>query len=172
MQKNIGDNIKKIRKQKGISQKELAKALNISQAAVSQFEKGSTSLRLGTIQKIAAALGVPYLYLIDIHDENDGSFFGWGPEFSDESETIANDLDDLITKNFTEKGIDDAIDLLSKTKLYFNVSIYNTDSIRIHFEDNSVLQIPNADLKSIYEDSLDYFKYKLLEYKRNSHSNE
>ncbi len=172
MRKNIGDNIKSIRKQKGISQKELAKALNVSQAAVSQFEKGSTSLKLGTIQKIATALDVPYLYLIDTHDEEDGSFFGWDPEFSDEDETIINDLDNLITKKFTERGINDAVDLLSKIKLHFNASIYNTDSIKIHFEDNSILQIPDADLKSIYDDSLDYFKYKLLEYKKSSHSDD
>lgn len=46
----IGENIKKIRKEKGLTQKELAKLLNVSEPMVSQYESKET-LKLETIKK-------------------------------------------------------------------------------------------------------------------------
>ena len=59
----IGDNIKKIRTDKNITQKQLADRINVSAAAISQFEK-SDSLRIDTLQKIAEALEVELSNLI------------------------------------------------------------------------------------------------------------
>ena len=46
------------REYKGISQKEVAAALGITQAAYSQMEKPSARPRRATLEKIAAALGL------------------------------------------------------------------------------------------------------------------
>ena len=54
----VGENIKKIRNEKKLTQKELARLLNVSEAMISQYESKNSNLRLSTIQKIAAALGV------------------------------------------------------------------------------------------------------------------
>ena len=56
---NIGENIKRIRKVKGISQKDLAKKLSVSQQNLSQYESGKRKPKLETIAKIAIALDVP-----------------------------------------------------------------------------------------------------------------
>lgn len=61
----IGENIKKIRKEKGLTQKELAKLLNVSEPMVSQYESKET-LKLETIKKIAAALGISFSELLDM----------------------------------------------------------------------------------------------------------
>lgn len=55
---NYGENIKKIRKQKGFTQKELGQKLGISQAAIGQFESNKANPKMETIQKIADALNV------------------------------------------------------------------------------------------------------------------
>lgn len=63
---NIGDGIKKLRKEKGISQIELSKLTGLSQTALSLIEKGQNSPTSITVDKIAKALSVDedliYLY--------------------------------------------------------------------------------------------------------------
>lgn len=67
----IGPNIKRIRKEKGITQKELGNMLNISQAAIGQFESTSSNPKIETLEKIAACLAVPVAELLEIHAEED-----------------------------------------------------------------------------------------------------
>jgi len=55
----VGEKIKQIRKDKGLTQDDLAKKLGISRAAMGQFEKESSHPRIRTLQKIADALDVP-----------------------------------------------------------------------------------------------------------------
>lgn len=62
----IGENIKKARKDLGLTQKELGKRLGITQSAVGQFEK-SDNLNQNTLRKIADALEIP---LHRLYDEN------------------------------------------------------------------------------------------------------
>ncbi len=54
----IGENIRRIRKEKGITQKELGERLDMTQSAIGQFENDKTSPKKDTIEKIASALGV------------------------------------------------------------------------------------------------------------------
>lgn len=54
----IGENVKKIRKEKGLTQKELGERLGITQSAIGQFENDKTSPTITTISKIANALDV------------------------------------------------------------------------------------------------------------------
>lgn len=61
---DFAERLKRARAQKGISQEELAKAMNLTQGSISQFEKG---LRLPTplnIEKFCEILGVPKETLI------------------------------------------------------------------------------------------------------------
>ncbi len=57
---NAGKFFKELRKEKGITQKELAEKLGITQGAVSHFEKDDSRLTLKTCQKITEALGEPF----------------------------------------------------------------------------------------------------------------
>ena len=71
---NVGENIKKRRKEKGLTQKELAKKLNVSEPMISQYESKET-LKLETIRKIARALDVSLNVLLDSNNEKTFSIF-------------------------------------------------------------------------------------------------
>lgn len=72
---DIGEKIKKIRKNKGLTQKDLAIRLNVSEAMVSQYESKNSNLRLKTIQKIAFALGVEIEDIIGLETFESGKDF-------------------------------------------------------------------------------------------------
>lgn len=54
----IGENIKRIRKERGLTQEELGKSIDISGVAIMRYEKGQREPKIETIKKIASALGV------------------------------------------------------------------------------------------------------------------
>lgn len=53
----LSENLKKIRKEKGITQKKLAELSNVRQSTISTIERGQMP-KTGTLEKIAKALGV------------------------------------------------------------------------------------------------------------------
>lgn len=61
----IGENIKRIRAEKRITQKQLADALGVSQAMVAQYESDKRNPKMETIKKIADALEVSIDELCD-----------------------------------------------------------------------------------------------------------
>ena len=54
----LGDNLKRIRTEKGISQGEIARILETDKGFLSNIENGKTNPTLATISKLAKALGV------------------------------------------------------------------------------------------------------------------
>ena len=56
---NIGQQIRKYRKESHLSQKELGTRLGVSQQNIAQYENGRRIPKLETIKKIAAALDIP-----------------------------------------------------------------------------------------------------------------
>lgn len=62
---DIGKNIRRLRKQRGMSQEELARELDVSRAAVTQWETGRSKPRMGTIERLSAFFGVSKAEIID-----------------------------------------------------------------------------------------------------------
>jgi len=63
---SIGANIRQLRKDRHLTQKELAKLAEVPQSTLCQIEKGTTSIgRHDTISKIFGALKVPVKKLHD-----------------------------------------------------------------------------------------------------------
>lgn len=56
--KKLGENLKKIRTKKNITQTELAKTLGVDKSFVSIIENGKTNPTLSTITNLAKTLGV------------------------------------------------------------------------------------------------------------------
>ena len=54
----LGNNLKRIRTEKGITQGDIAKSLGVSRGFVSNLENGKTNPTLATITRVAAALRV------------------------------------------------------------------------------------------------------------------
>lgn len=62
---NEGDNIRRIRKEKGLTQSQLAKKAGISEISVRKYESGKRKPKLETMEKIANALDVPLDEILD-----------------------------------------------------------------------------------------------------------
>lgn len=56
--KKLGQNIKRIREDKGMSQGDICRALNMDRGYMSRIESGQKNPTLANIEKIAKALGV------------------------------------------------------------------------------------------------------------------
>ena len=54
----LGKNMKRIRAQKGMSQGDIARALEVDRGYISNIENGKKNPTIATIQKLANALGV------------------------------------------------------------------------------------------------------------------
>lgn len=62
---NVGEKIRKIRKQQKLSMKELGKRIGLSEQAISQYERGVRNISLEVLYAIANALNVTYTDLIE-----------------------------------------------------------------------------------------------------------
>ncbi len=56
--KKLGENLRKLRLKKNMSQVDLATALSVDRAYISNIENGRMNPTLSTLEKIAGALGV------------------------------------------------------------------------------------------------------------------
>ncbi|MFI3321617.1 MAG: helix-turn-helix transcriptional regulator [Rikenellaceae bacterium] len=61
--KEIGENIKKLRKARGISQQQLADLCDFETSNMSRIEAGKSNFTISTLNKIAIALDVPLINL-------------------------------------------------------------------------------------------------------------
>lgn len=62
--KEVGYNIKYHRKQAGLTQKELAKAINRTESSVQKYEKGEVEIPNSILEKIADVLSLPIGFLL------------------------------------------------------------------------------------------------------------
>lgn len=56
--KKLGNNLKRIRTEKGISQGDIARELDVSRGFISNIENGKTNPTLATIAKLAKVVGI------------------------------------------------------------------------------------------------------------------
>jgi transcriptional regulator with XRE-family HTH domain len=61
----VGRNIRALRLQRGLSQANLGKYLNVTQQQIQLYEKGANCVAAGQLGQVAAALGVPLEILTD-----------------------------------------------------------------------------------------------------------
>jgi transcriptional regulator with XRE-family HTH domain len=67
---SLGEKVKDLREKKGMNQKQLAEASNITQATISRIESGWVKeLKSGALRRLAEALGVTVDFLVDRTEE-------------------------------------------------------------------------------------------------------
>lgn len=130
----IGDNIRKVRKKRGLTQKELAKLLSVSEPMVSQYESKET-LKLETIKKIANALDISYFELLDNEERNilekpDFSFFPeyepWILYYSGVFDTYKEKSDLFYTWYRKKKQeVSNQLELLKSIQFDFNIPFHS-----------------------------------------------
>lgn len=62
----VGENIKRIRKDKGLTQKQLGEKCEMAESTLRQYELGLRNPKIETLKKIAAGLEVPVEELLDL----------------------------------------------------------------------------------------------------------
>lgn len=65
---SIGESIRKHRREKQLTQTQLADMVGVSESMICQLERGTKTLTVPLGNQIAEALGVPLLALIGQHD--------------------------------------------------------------------------------------------------------
>lgn len=73
----VGENIKRIRKKKGFTQKALGELCNINEANIRKYENGKQNPKYETVRKIAKALGVDVWEIIEFNATEKDDFDGW-----------------------------------------------------------------------------------------------
>jgi len=64
LSKKLGQNIKRIREKRGLSQGDISRKLNMDRGYISNLENGKRNPTLSSIKKLAEALGVePFEFL-------------------------------------------------------------------------------------------------------------
>lgn len=63
--KELGETLRRVREEKGISAALIAERMNVTKQAVSLWEKGERSLRAVTVRDYCAVLGVSMQYVYD-----------------------------------------------------------------------------------------------------------
>ncbi len=71
MDRQIGEQIQRIRKAKGISQVDLARASRLAQSFISSVESGRKSPTVRSLIKLAEALGVPPEKILELCRKQD-----------------------------------------------------------------------------------------------------
>lgn len=94
--KNIGQKIQAAREEKGMTQVDLAGALGITQAALSNYELGKRRLYIHQIEAIAGVLDKSISYFIEGGNHNDGG--GTPPSSADEEELLRSRVIDRISR--------------------------------------------------------------------------
>jgi transcriptional regulator with XRE-family HTH domain len=64
MRRLIGQNVKRLREKKGLTQEQFAEASGFSQQYISSLERGRRNPTIITIHELAAALGVSHVDLV------------------------------------------------------------------------------------------------------------
>lgn len=143
---SIGKNIKKRRNEIGLTQKQLAKMLGVSEPMISQYENKET-LKLDTVKKIAKALNVQYIDLLDDFpiEEIEQSFLSYADEIAKKRKIY--DIDHRLQK----------IGYPISLTLDENV---HTSTLNI---DGKIIEITDEELIALEKDSDDYLKFKLQE---------
>ncbi|QNU67236.1 helix-turn-helix transcriptional regulator [Ruminiclostridium herbifermentans] len=97
----IGEQIKKIRKEKQLSQKEVSKRANISQNFLSEIENGK-SCGISTIESICSALGITLSFLFK--EEYEDMNYSITTDISSELQEIGIEYI-ALAKEFKDKNI-------------------------------------------------------------------
>ncbi len=106
----VGEKIKNIRKEKGLTQKKLGELCSIDEANIRKYENGKQNPKIETINKIATALNVNICDLVEIPFNSDSA----------PPHTIKRDVSDILS-NIEE--------LLKQEGLTFNGEPISEESI-------------------------------------------
>lgn len=67
----LGERLKRIRKERNLTQEQLGKLIGVQKAQISKLENGASSATIDTITKVFKALKAKVKFQVEIEDESD-----------------------------------------------------------------------------------------------------
>lgn len=138
-----GNNIQRIRKEKGLTQSQLAKKAGISEISVRKYESGERKPKLETARKIACALNV---YISEVIDD-------WS-DFSQEEikKDMASEANECFWLSHLENKLNQIGCSLKQDE--------DNCQLWIQFPDG-LQEVTEKQLKELDDDTIDYLNFKL-----------
>lgn len=65
LNKIVGNNIKKIRKENNLTQRQLADFLKICESSISKYEKGTTDISISKLGELSKIFNIPVVKLLE-----------------------------------------------------------------------------------------------------------
>lgn len=65
LNKIVGNNIKKIRKENNLTQRQLADYLKICESSISKYEKGTTDIPISKLGELSKIFNIPVVKLLE-----------------------------------------------------------------------------------------------------------
>ena len=121
---SLGENIKKLRKNKGLSQKQLAEILNLSEITIRRYEKCSNIPTIKTLDKIAIALDVPLNELLGTNATTNDIEKKIGTSLNEgDKKKVVNNFTEVVEildwNDFKNMSEDDIFEVI-KSKEFYN----------------------------------------------------
>lgn len=158
----IGEKLYKIRTDLNLTQKQFAKKVGVSQAAITNWEHGRRQPRTEQLKKIAKELQIPVSELVNEH-----TIEHFTPQFLNEHPVIDHELAAVINQlDFDLEPVKD-IDI-SKISTELRADLYNILLAKICYDDENDLQLeiyPSVPYKKRKDDKLE--ELSVLFYKLN-----
>lgn len=166
---SIGENIKKIRELRNMTQQELANSINLSRSYLGDLENDRRNPSMETIKRLAQKLDVSLIYLVegtpallDTVPDDDNQDISFGTKIQN---TIVNDtilrLNNLSFNNIDKSSliaISHYLGLLDYKK--DAVSDFGMELIDIHLETTENLERALSHIPTLlYEDNVEDFEY-------------
>lgn len=152
---DIGENIKKIRKEKQITQAQLATNAGLSEISIRKYESGERKPKLETIKKLASGLSV---YIADI----------LGDDFSEYIGEMKNDFnpEDYVSPEYpiAFPGLEyKASEIGYHIRYTYNNKSEDYSNIIIDYPDGASLPVSISELESLNAETDIYLKFRLEE---------
>lgn len=156
----VGSNIKKIRKEKNISQKDMAKKLNMPSSTYSNYENNNREPNAATLKKIAAILDVDLSDLLNINNSVNEASEKYLSDNINTIEVIENLIKLCEFKiNFNKLSNDDT-ELESSLKLAIK---NNTIPLTYISNGHGNLDLTNAEFMKFTDKILRFVKFEVNE---------
>ncbi len=147
MAKTIGERIRELRKEQGLTQKELGERAGIAEPTIRRYELGRLNPKFETVKKIAKALGVPASCVYGLKIQED----------ADKQDNIEKMLADAVSSSGDvniEKFTDEIVNVRAKKYAEELIQLRKaTEELYSHsmksWTDNGILNAINGALKTL-----------------------
>ncbi|MDU6274048.1 MAG: helix-turn-helix transcriptional regulator [Clostridiales bacterium] len=158
----IGDNIKKLRQQKGIKQKDLAAMLHMPVSTLANYENNKREPSFDTIWDICQALDIDTLKFFN----GDSATYMLSSGKSDLEKILTSD-DPLITSIgealvLLQSGINDCIEFYySDNTAYKEATLKLINNLSYFIDPSWQFEYPDSDIINTTSDIAEFIKYKV-----------